>query len=419
MAVLAAAMAINYFDRGALSVAAPLLSKDFALSPVKLGFLLSAFFWSYSVCQMGAGWLMDRVGIKWVYAAGFLTWSLATAATGLLHGFVLLIAMRVLLGIGESVAYPATSIILARTFAEEKRGLANAVIDAASKAGPALSISLGGLAAAAWGWRAMFVGLGLAGCLWLIAWMRIAPASESGPRSIRQRGPGAGELLRHPQFWGTAVAMMTLGYAWFFLLTWLPSYLVNARGFTLRQTALFGAAPYWGMAAASLAAGWISDLWIRRGAAPTRVRRGFIGSGLLLSGGLLMLAAFPKSNAACLALLTASTLSLGLFSSNVWAATQTLAGAEAAGIWTGFQNAIGNFGGILAPVATGFLVARTGSFRLAFVSAGLVLILGFVCYMVLVPQIMPVAWFGGRPGAATAPPEAGNLTVKPASLENP
>jgi ACS family D-galactonate transporter-like MFS transporter len=167
--LLVLSIGINYIDRGNLSTAAPLLETELALSPAKLGLLLSSFFWTYALLQIVAGWLVDRYDANWVLAAGFLLWSLASAATGMVTAFGAMFGLRLLLGVGESVAYPCYSKIIANNFAEHQRGLANALIDAGSKLGPAIGTFAGGMLMARFGWRPVFVVLGLGGLLWLPA----------------------------------------------------------------------------------------------------------------------------------------------------------------------------------------------------------------------------------------------------------
>src|SRR5436853_2655664 len=141
--LLLLSVCINYVDRGSLSVAAPIPSQEFLLSPRKLGYLLSAFFWSYTAFQLVVGWLVDRYDVKWVYAGGFLVWSLAMAATGLANSFTALLAARLVLGIGESVFLPSVSKIVVRLFPAESRGLPNALVDVGTKIGPGLSTLVG------------------------------------------------------------------------------------------------------------------------------------------------------------------------------------------------------------------------------------------------------------------------------------
>lgn len=392
LALLVISIAINYVDRGALSVSAPLISRELSLSPRQMGVLFSAFFWSYASFQIVGGWMVDRYPVRWVYAGGFLLWSLATVAGGLVGSLPALIVTRLLLGVGESVAYPACSKFLAREFPEERRGFANALIDAGSKIGPALSILLGGVVVEQFGWRALFLGVGLGSLLWLIPWIACTSRTVANSASIVVSGPGWPELLKKPEMWGTSVGMFALGYVWYFLLSWLPTYFVQERGLSLGDMALYGSIPFWGMAASSLAAGWTSDRWIRAGGNPARVRKSYISGGLLLCGAALIPAALVRDTTTCLGFVTAACLCLGLFTSNVWAATQTLAGPEAAGKWTAVQNTIGNLGGVASPLITGWIVGTTGSFVLAFVVASAVLLAGWILYSILVKEVRTVAW---------------------------
>jgi MFS family permease len=396
--LLVLSVAINYLDRGILSVSAPLLREELTLSPAQMGLLFSAFFWSYSVFQLVAGWLVDRYEVKHIFSAGFLIWCLATASVGWITGFAWLLAARVMLGIGESVAYPAYSRILARDFPEHRRGLANALVDAGSKIGPALSTLAGGLLAGRFGWRALFLGMGLGGLLWLVPWTLFAP-SGGGPGPLRDRSSSTSmlEILRRREAWGTSLGMFSLGYVWYFLLSWLPSYLVSERGLSMQSMAVLGSLPFFAMAATSVFGGWLSDRLIARGASVTRVRKTFVTSGLLLCCVTLLPAAVVRSPGLSVTLLVVSCSALGLFTSNVWAITQTLAGPRAAGSWTGIQNAVGNLGGVISPLLTGVVVGRTGSYYLAFAMASLVLIFGAACYLILVGKVSPLQWTEGSP----------------------
>jgi MFS family permease len=173
--LLLLSVCINYIDRGSLSVTVPVLKKEFSLSPEKLGYLLSAFFWSYTVCQLFVGWLVDRYNMKWIYAGGFLIWSLAMAGTGLVNSFAAFFVARLFLGIGESVFLPSASRIMVRLFQPAERGLPNALVDVGTKVGPALSMLIGGFVLAHYGWRALFIWVGLASLLWLVPWIVSVP----------------------------------------------------------------------------------------------------------------------------------------------------------------------------------------------------------------------------------------------------
>src|SRR6201984_1120477 len=160
--LLAICVMINYVDRGNLSVAAPLLKSELGLSASQLGILFAAFFITYTAMQFVIGWLIDRFDVNRILAAGFLIWSLATATTGLLRGFVLLLAMRLILGVGESVAVPASSKILARHFSEHHRGFATGVVMSALRCGNAVGTFGAGFLMAKYGWRPVFIGIRLA-----------------------------------------------------------------------------------------------------------------------------------------------------------------------------------------------------------------------------------------------------------------
>src|SRR5438093_3988931 len=313
--LLLLSVCINYIDRGSLSVAAPILSKEFSLSPSKLGYLLSAFFWSYTGFQLVVGWLVDRHDVKWVYACGFLLWSLAMASTGLANTFAGLLAARLCLGIGESVFLPSVSKIVVRLFPAERRGLPNALVDVGTKIGPALSTLLGGLMIGRYGWRALFIGVGLASLLWLLPWVYSVPNDSVRQEQQQAGGPGMLEILSRRETWGTSLGMFALGYVWIFLLTWLPSYLVNERNYSMDRMAVLGSLPFWGMAIASLIGGWASDRWIATGRTPTRVRKAFVAVGLLSCALLMLPAALVANQSLSMGFLVASCVSLGIFTS--------------------------------------------------------------------------------------------------------
>src|ERR1700690_1882309 len=163
LALLVVSIFINFIDRSNLSVAVTDIEKELSLDDRQAGLLLSGFFWTYALFQIAAGWLVDRYNAYWVYAAGFLLWSIATALTGFGAGFAVLFGLRLVLGAGESVAYPSYSRIISDDFPERHRGLANALLDAGSKAGPAVGTLLGGLIVARYGWGGGFFRPGVGG----------------------------------------------------------------------------------------------------------------------------------------------------------------------------------------------------------------------------------------------------------------
>jgi ACS family D-galactonate transporter-like MFS transporter len=391
LALLVISVSINYIDRGNLSIAAPLMKDEMEMSSAQLGILLSAFFWTYSTFQLVSGWLVDRWNANWILAAGFLLWSAATAATGFIRGFGLLIILRLLLGVGESVAYPSYSKILAGHFAEHQRGIANSLIDAGTKVGPALGSLAGGLLMVRFGWRPFFVVLGVGSLLWLPLWLKWMPAGSSAPSMQPDQRPRIGDILRRRAAWATFGGHFCGNYFWYFLLTWLPFYLVRERGFSMQQMGSLGSLAYFVTAAATTTAGLLSDRLIAAGAAPTRVRKACTGFGLGFATIIVGVTVLPNRTASIILLLLAC-MSYGVFASSHWAITQTFAGPLAAGKWSGLQNFVANLSGVAAPAITGLVVGATGHFLWAFaVSAG-VSLSGAMIYTFLLGPVEPVDW---------------------------
>src|SRR6266581_1612907 len=196
LVLLAICVLINYVDRGNLSVAAPLLKHELDLSASQLGILFAAFFTTYTAMQFVVGWLIDRFDVNRILAAGFLVWSLATATTGLVRGFVLLLTMRLILGVGESVAVPASSKILARHLPEHHRGFASGVVMSALRCGNAVGTFGAGFLMAKFGWRPVFVGIGLVSLLWIPAWLKWMPRNANFVVRSVMPTPGFAEIFR-------------------------------------------------------------------------------------------------------------------------------------------------------------------------------------------------------------------------------
>jgi len=398
--LLALSAFINFVDRGNLSIAAPMLRDELGFSLAQLGILLSSFFWTYASFQLVSGWLVDRFEASWVIAGGFFLWSAATAATGFVHTFMLLFLLRLLLGMGESVAYPSYSSILARHYPESQRGFANSVIITGFYAGPAFGLFLGGILMGRYGWRPFFIILGLASFAWLVPWLRWMPRGQSGQGNSGVPAPDIFEILSVPSVWGTFASLFFLNYLQYFFITWLPFYLVRGRHFSMDRMAVIAGGSYLSCAVTAAICGRLSDWWIARGASPTLVRKTFTSGGMA-GAAIFALAAVLTGPGFSTAAVILTTSFLGMSSSNVWAITQTLAGPQAAGRWTGLQNFVGNFAGILAPALTGFLLDRTGNFFWPFAITAVMCLLGAGSWIFLIGPVKQVAWsvrpeLGGR-----------------------
>jgi MFS family permease len=391
LALMALSIFINYIDRANFSIIAPMLKDELHISAAELGFLLSAFFWTYAAATLLSGWLIDRFDVSRVLAGGFFLWSVTTAVTGLVHGFAGLFAVRLILGIGAAVALPAYSKIIVRHIPARHRGIANACIAAGVFLGPAAVASAGGILFARFGWRSCFVVLGLASLVWLIPWRYVMPRDEGADIVTGGPVPGIAQILRHRSAWGTFFGLFCGQYYFYFLITWLPYYLVRRRGFSTEAMALTAGGAFLGMAVCALLAGRISDLCIQRGFSPTLVRKAVTGGGMGLAS-VIVFAPLADNSAVSIAVLVIACMSFGASYSNTWAVTQTLAGPHAVARWSGLKNFIGNLSGIVAPVITGFLVGRNGEFASAFLVVGAFALAGGAAWTFLVGRVEPVRW---------------------------
>ncbi len=400
--LLVISVGINYLDRGNLSVALSNIERDIHLNRDQLGLLGTAFFVTYSLLQIVAGKLIDRFNVNWVYAIGYLLWSGATLLIGFtrdihvlgfaMDSFTVLFILRLVLGCGESVAYPSYSKIISGSFPEGLRGAANAAVDAGSKVGPALGILIGVELVNTLSWRGMFIGIGAVSMLWLLPWCFVAPKLKLRQETSPIEPPSYREILSKRSFWGTVLGLFGANYTWYFFLTWLPYYFESERHYTHDKLAIFGSLPFWGVALSSMLAGLGADALIRRGRNAARVRQSTVSLGLLGCCLFMLPAVAIKNETVSISMLMVACLALGLFSSNHWALTQTLAGPEASGKWTGIENCLGNFAGIAAPWITGFILDATKSFFAAFAVSCAVLLVGITGYWFVIGKTNRVRW---------------------------
>jgi sugar phosphate permease len=394
--LLALSVAINYADRGTLGVAATRLSDELHLGADQLGILLAAFSLTYSLSLVVAAKLVDRWNVNWLYAGAFLLWSMATGLTGLASSFGAVLTLRLLLGMSESVAYPAYSKMMVISFPEQLRGTANALIDAGSKIGPAVGVLLGVKMIEWFSWRGMFFVIGAASLLWLIPWCFIArrlPSKHRDSTATRETGvPSFREILSKRGLWGTSIGLFGGNYTWFFFLNWLPYYFETERHYSHQRLAIFASLPFWAVAAAAMFFGMLADVLVRRGFHAGRTRQGFVCFGLLGCCVFMVPAVMARRAETGNLLLALACVSMGAWSSNHWALTQLLAGPKAAGKWTGLQNGFGNLAGVVGQVASGYVLKATGSFLVPFALAGAVSVTAVFSYWILVGKPEEVCW---------------------------
>jgi MFS transporter, ACS family, D-galactonate transporter len=403
LVLLVISVCINYADRGNLGVALNSIERELRVTPQQLGTLSSAFFLTYGLFQLVAGKVIDKFNVLWVLATGYFLWSGATAATSLGTGIASIFAFRFLLGIGESVAYPAYSKIIAESFPESLRGTANGMIDAGSKMGPALGVMLGVTLVSRLGWRGMFLVIGLASLLWLVPWCLVAPRLPLREvEALEPPSPSYMELLGKRAVWGTILGLVGANYTWYFFLNWLPYYFEHERHYTHDKLALLASLPFWASVVSSMLSGLFADWLIRRGGQPTRVRQAVITIGLALCCLLMGAAIMVPSGMYTVVLLIGAAAAFGLFSSNHWALAQTLAGPQAAAKWTGLENCFGNLVGVLAGWLPGFVLAVTHEFFYAFLIACGILLVSITGYWFVVGKTTHVVWANERPATLSS-----------------
>ena len=384
---------IAYFDRVTLSVA--LADKDgflnfFNLNNSDRGLLNSAFFWSYALLQIPAGWIVDRFGVKWTYAAGFLLWSVTSAATAWATGFQVLFLLRILLGIGESVVTPAAMRWIRFNFEERRRGTAVGILMAAAKVGPALGSYLAVKLLGNFGWQTMFLTIGLGSMIWLIPWLLFMKDNDLALEKEAKQSDGGKDIsfatvMASPVIWGTIVGTFCYQYFVYFALTWMPAYFKEAFKMSLNDSGVFTAASFLAMAVIATLAGFSADALIGRGYDAVTVRKGFTIAGFL-SAGAGLVAALNTPPDIAMWMVIASLGGLGLTTANYWALTQTLIPGAAMGRIVGVQNCAASVPGIVAPILTGWLIQETGGYRGAIMAVLFFLGLGVTMYITVIKR---------------------------------
>ncbi len=389
--LLTISFVINYIDRGNISVAGPLIKAEFGLSPSELGILFAAFFCTYTAMQFILGWLVDHFDANWILAAGFLVWSLATAATGVVHGFALLLLMRFVLGIGEAVALPCGSKILALHLPEHYRGFASGCVMSGLKWGNVIGTLVAGLLIADFGWRRVFISVGFISLLWLPAWTKWMPRHAVQSLRRNEGGPDFWDILSQRSFWGTSAGHFATNYLFYFMITWLPTYLVIERHLSMKGMAVVAGLCYGVDALSAVFTGWLQDLAIVKGYSPTLVRKsamviGFSIAAIGLIGGAL------ADEYSYLPWLMAAGFGCGMTGPGLYTFPQTLAGPGAVGKWYGWQNGFANFAGITGPALTGFVLQHTGKFFAPFAITAAICIGGALAWVFVVGRVQQVTW---------------------------
>jgi len=378
---------LNYVDRGAVGIAAPKLKDELMLSATAFGIAVSAFSWIYAPAQFAVGWLSDRFCVYRLIAVGLAIWALATFMTGFANSLTMLVALRVMLGIGEGVAFPSASKIIARHVTPGRRGIANSTLAAALAWGPALGTFAGGLILRYYGWRPIFILFGSVTLLWIVPWLFVSKPHWRGYAHGSGHNVPVRDVMRNRTVWSMGIGHFCNTYGFYFLLAWLPLFLVKVRGLSILEMTGMMTATYVIQGFGALFWGWLSDRLVVCGWDEGQLRKGLMCFYLLVSAVAILGIGFSTTPGTIFAWLVVSALVGGIGGAHCYAIAQAYAGPEAAGTWVGIMNGLGNTSGIIGPILTGVLIQQTGSYMSAFVVSAAIVGVGGIWWWIALPRV--------------------------------
>ena len=397
---------VNYLDRTNMAIVAPLISKEFAVGPVTMGFLFSAFSWAFAAATLPGGYFLDRFGTKITYGLCLASWSFLTVLQAFAGGVTSFFCLRLGVGGAEAPAFPANNKLATSWFPQSERGVAGSVCSMGVYVGTALLTPLVFWIASSFGWRPVFLLSGALGLVWAVVWFVAyrEPADSTMANAaeldyIREGGavigqPPRGEpfrwdhfrkLFTYRQIWGVCIGKLAATTTLYFFLTWFPTYLVQARGMTMLHAGAASIGPYLAAGAGVMFGGWWGDWMIRRGISVNIARKAPMVIGLLLTGSIV-LANFTHSNLIVILILSFAFFAQGM-SSTSWVVISEIAPRNLVGMTGSVISFAGNLAGIITPITIGFIVQNTGSFEWALGFCAIVALIGTFAYTVLLGKI--------------------------------
>jgi MFS family permease len=397
---------VNYFDRVNLSVSHAALYTTFGISTVTFGYLSGAYNWSYALCQLPIGVLLDKFGIRRVGRISTFLWSLASFAAAITPSIGGFFAARLLLGVGEAPTFPANAKAIGYWFPARERSFATSVFDSAAKFASAIGVPLIGVLLLKVGWRWSFAVTGLLSFLYFLLFWRIYRDPKDDPDltdaerdylatddevAANEAGQGSlGYLMRQRKVIGMVLGFGSYNYVFYLLLTWLPSYLSSALHIDLLHSFLYTGVPWLVATAADLiVGGWLVDALIKRGWNANSVRKSVLVGGTACGLGILG-AANTHSAMTALIWISISIGGLSAASPVGWSVPSLIAPRSSVGRVGGIINFSNQLSGICAPIITGYLVAARQSFAWAFGISAIYLLIGIAGYIFLLGRIEPM-----------------------------
>ena len=390
---------VTYLDRVCIATAATSIREDLHLSAVQMGWIFSTFTLAYAIFEIPSGWLGDTIGPRKVLTRIVLWWSAFTMATGAAWSYVSLLAFRFLFGAGEAGAFPNASRSFSQWFPTAERGRAHGIIFMGTRLGGALAPPLAIALITAVGWRASFWIFGSLGIFWAVLWWRWFrddpgkhPSVNADELHVIEQGRGG--AITHREFnWRLflnanllfiCLTYFAFGYGLYFYLTWLQTYLREARGFSAGQASLLASIVLLSGAMASVIGGFWTDRWVDRYG--LKIGRCGVASTALVGSGLILAGAAIITNSLAAALLIALAAGIADLSiSAAWAVCLDI-GRESAGTVTGCMNTFANLGGAIAPVAMGYAVQWWGSWSTPLLITAVIYVAGGLTALLIDPN---------------------------------
>ncbi|HXE36973.1 MAG TPA: MFS transporter [Azonexus sp.] len=411
---------INYADRATISIAGPAIAKELGLNAISMGYIFSAFGWAYVISQLPGGWLLDKFGSKKVYAFSIFFWSLFTLMTGSVGffagatAFVVLFALRFMVGAAEAPSFPANSRIVAAWFPANERGTASAIFNSAQYAATVIFAPLMGWLVHSFGWHYVFSVMGVLGISFLFVWNKFvwAPKQhpnlssselnyiaeggglvnlDQGAKDGKTEGPNLHyikQLLKSRMLVGIYVAQYCINAITYFFITWFPVYLVQARGMSILKAGFVASVPAVCGFIGGILGGVLSDWLLRKNCSLSVARKVPIVVGMLLSMSIVI-CNYTDSETLVVAFMALAFFGKGLGALG-WAVNSDTAPKQIAGLSGGLLNTCGNLSSITTPIAIGYIINDTGSFNGALVYVGLHAAVAIVCYLFVVGEIKRV-----------------------------
>ncbi|MCC6069826.1 MFS transporter [Massilia sp. GCM10020059] len=395
---------INYLDRATLAVANEYIRADLGLSLGQMGLLLSAFSWSYALCQLPVGALVDKVGPRWLLGIGLVVWSLAQAAGGLVATFGWFVVARIALGIGEAPQFPAAARVVSNWFPLRSRGTPTGIYNSASPLGVALAPLVLSPLIIATSWHWAFFVTGAMGLVAAVVWVALYRDPDRGTMSAQERAyleedePAKAAtkvdfaawcaLFKHRVTWGMMLGFFGSVYLNWVYLTWLPGYLRTERQMDIAYAGIAASIPFFCGFAGALVAGWASDRVARRASSPLSGRRNAVVVATLGMVVFTIPAALVDSNVVAVACISIVIFLANASSACAWSLATVAAPPSRIASLGAIQNFGGFLGGALAPILTGY-IAQTWSFVPALLTGAGIAFVGAMSYLFLVVRPIP------------------------------